>query len=171
MRAARSTALLVLLAAACGYRVATPYRARGGVDRIHVRAFENDSSDPELGAVVTGSLRDELARRGAAAGAEAPAQLEGSVRVVSGVPSSFAATSALVAVELHARLTNRGKLVHELTLHRAESQLGGADPLEAEGRRSTALRKLARDAARELLRELEESGARAPAGGEPPPGR
>ncbi|HET6437406.1 MAG TPA: LptE family protein, partial [Anaeromyxobacter sp.] len=122
MRGASSVAILVaaVLAAACGYRVATPYRARGGVDRIHVRAFENDSSDPELGAVLTGALRDELARRGAAAGEDAPGQLEGSVRVVSGVPSSFSATSSRVAVEIHARLTSRGKLVRELVLQRGD---------------------------------------------------
>jgi hypothetical protein len=162
MRRARSAALLVLaaLAAACGYRVVTPYRARGGIERIHVRSFENDSSDPELGAVVTGALRDELARRGAAAGPEAAAQLEGSVRVVSGTPSSFSATSARVVVEIRARLTSRGKPVRDLVLQRGDNHLGGADPLEVEGRRATALRKLARDAARELLRELEESGGK-----------
>ncbi|HVO21486.1 MAG TPA: LPS assembly lipoprotein LptE [Anaeromyxobacter sp.] len=158
MRGARSAALpfVLVLAAACGYRVVTPYRARGGVERIYVRAFENDSADPELGGVVTGALRDELARRGAAAGPEAPGQLQGTVRVVSGVPSSFSATSSRVAVEIRARLTKEGKLVRELVLQRGDNHLGGADPLEVEGRRATALHKLARDAARELLRELEE---------------
>jgi len=167
MRGARSAALLVLsvLAAACGYRVATPYRARGGIERIHVRGFENDSSDPELGAVVTAALRDELARRGAEAGPDAPGLLEGSVRVVSGVPSSFSATSSRVVVEIRARLTNQGKVVRELVLQRGDNHLGGADPLEVEGRRATALHKLARDAARELLRELEDGGGRPGAAG------
>ncbi len=142
--------------AGCGYRAATAYRARGGVEKVHVRAFENDSTDPELGAVLTAALRDELARRGATAPADAPAQLEGSVRVTSGTPSSYFPAATAVTVEIHARLSVNGKLVHELTLQRSEPHPGGADALEAEGRRATALRKLARDAAREVLGALEE---------------
>ncbi len=70
MPAARAAGALVLvLLSGCGYRAVTPYRAVGGVERVDVRAFENDSTDPELGAAVTAALREELARRGAAAGA------------------------------------------------------------------------------------------------------
>ncbi len=157
MQRARAAAVLLVLAA-CGYRAVTPYRARGGVDRIHVRAFENDSTDPQLGAAVTAALRDELARRGAYAGADAPAQLEGAVRVTSGTGSSFFSSTASVSVEVQARLSLNGKPVHELSVVRiiAASHQGGADALESEGRRSTALQKLARDAAREVLRALEQ---------------
>ncbi len=149
-------AAAALAAAGCGYRTAPASRARGGVQKVHVRAFENDSTDPELGAVLTAALRDELARRGAAAGADAPAQLDGSVRVPSGTPSSYFSAAAAVTVEIHARLSVDGKLVHELTIQRSEPHQGGADALEAEGRRATALRKLARDAAREVLGAMEE---------------
>ncbi|HET6439910.1 MAG TPA: LPS assembly lipoprotein LptE [Anaeromyxobacter sp.] len=159
MPLARAAALLCLVLAACGYRVVTPYRARGGVDHIHVRAFENDSGDPELGAAATAALRDELARRGASAAADAPAQLEGSVRVTTGVSASYFSSAANVGVEIHARLSMQGKLLHEVTIQRAESHPGGADPLESEGRRSGTLRKLARDAAREVIRELEQPAA------------
>jgi hypothetical protein len=165
MSMARVAAVLVpLLLGGCGYRVVTPYRAVGGVERIHVRAFENDSADPELGVVVTSSLRDELARRGAAAGADAPAQLEGSVRVVVGGPSSFTGTTAQLKVEVRGRLSVEGRPVQELTVQRQDSQLAGADALEAEGRRAVALRRLARDASRELLRALEDKGEHAPEG-------
>ncbi len=54
--------------------------------------------------------------------------------------------------------------MQELTVQRQDSQLAGADPLEAEGRRAVALRRLARDAARELLRALEAKRRRAPGG-------
>jgi hypothetical protein len=155
MRRPRSAAALALLLAACGYRAVTPYRARGGAERIHVRAFENDSSDPELGAAVTAALRDELSRRGAYAGPEAPAQLEGAVRVSTGTGSSYFSSSAMVSVEVHARLSIHGKLIQELTVQRTEAHQGGADPVESEGRHATALRKMARDAAREVLRALE----------------
>ena len=148
-------ALALLLVPACGYRAVTAYRARGGVERIHVRAFENDSADPELGAILTSALRHELARRGAGAEADAPAQLEGSVRVTSATPSSFFDVAAAATVEIHARLTVDGKPVHELTIQRTEAHQGGADALEAEGRKETALHKLAREAARELLAAFE----------------
>lgn len=158
MTRARAAALgaLVLWAAGCGYRAVTAYRARGGVERIHVRAFENDSTDPGLGAVLTAALRDELARRGASAEVDAPAQLDGAVRVTSGTPSSYFDATAAVTVEIHARLSVDGRAVQELTIHRTEPHRGGADALEAEGRRATALHKLARDAALEVLAALEE---------------
>jgi len=170
MQRARAVAAMLLVLAGCGYRATTPYRARGGAERIHVRAFENDSADPELGAAVTAALRDELARRGADAGADAPAQLDGVVRVTSATPSSYSFPTATVSLEVQARLTIQGKPVQEFTVQRTigAPHQGGADPLEAEGRRATALRKLARDAARDVLRELEAPPPRAPS---PAPGK
>jgi hypothetical protein len=162
-RAARALVLLLLLGG-CGYRAVTHYRAVGGVERIHVRAFENDSTDPELGVVVTAALREELARRGAGADADAPAQLEGSVRVVAGPPSSFTGSTSVLKAEVRGKLSVEGRTVQELTVQRQDSQLAGADPLEAEGRRAVALRRLARDAAHELLRALEAKRGRAPGG-------
>jgi hypothetical protein len=150
--------MVLLLLGACGYRAVTPYRAVGGAERIHVRAFENDATDEELAAVVTSSLRDELARRGALGDADAPAQLAGEVRVVNGGPSSFTGATGTVKVEVRARLSVGGRLVQELTVQRQDSQLAGADALESEGRRLLALRRLARDASRELLRALEAKG-------------
>jgi uncharacterized lipoprotein YmbA len=156
----RAALVLALALAGCGYRAVTAYRARGGVERIHVRAFENDSTDPELGAVLTAALRDELARRGAAAPADAPAQLEGAVRVTAGTDSSYFSAAASLTVEVHARLSVDGKPVHEFTIQRTEAHQGGADALEAEGRRATAVHKLARGAAREILAALEQKPAR-----------
>lgn len=158
MQRTRVAAAMLLLLAGCGYRAVTPYRARGGAERIHVRAFESDSADPDLGTAVTAALRDELARRGADAGADAPAQLDGVVRVTSGTSSSYFSSGAIVSVEVRARLSIHGKLIHELTVQRTEAHQGGADALESEGRRATALHKMARDAAREVLRALEQPG-------------
>lgn len=163
MQRARAAAAMLLVLTGCGYRAVTPYRARGGAERIHVRAFENESADPELGAAVTAALRSELARRGASAGAEAAAQLDGVVRVTSGAASSFFSSAAAVAVEVRARLSVQGKLVQELTVQRTYAHQGGADALEAEGRRSAALHKMAREAAREVLRQLEAKPPGAPA--------
>jgi hypothetical protein len=154
-------ALLALAALpACGYQLASTYRARGGAEHLHVRVFENDSTDPELGATVTAALREELASRGAWAGPDGPAVLEGWVRSSESVPSTYGAALFGMSVELHGRLSVGGKLLEELTVQRHADHLGGADPLEAEGRRTVALRKLARDAARELLRALDRKSTR-----------
>lgn len=158
MRHARPAAAvaLALLLAGCGYRAVTPYRGRGGAERIHVRPFENDSADPELGAAVTAALRDELDRRGAWGGEDAPAQLEGAVRVAS-------ATGSAVAIEIHARLSVEGKVVQQVTVPLTAGHQAGVDPLETEGRQATAIRKAARDAARQVLRALEAPATPPPA--------
>jgi hypothetical protein len=173
MQRARAAAAMLLLLTGCGYRAVTPYRARGGAERIHVRAFENDSADPDLGAAVTAALRDELARRGAYAGADAPAQLDGMVRVTSGTPSSFFTPGGSVSVEVRARYSVQGKLVQELTVLRTEAHQGGADAAESEGRRATALHKMAREVAREVLRQLEAQppGAPSAVAGKPTAGK
>jgi hypothetical protein len=48
-----------------------------------------------------------------------------------------------------------GETRAERTVRREADHLGGADALETEGRRAVALRRLASDAARDLLRALE----------------
>lgn len=158
---ALAAAALVLGAAGCGYAFTQPYRARGGADRIHVRAFENRSADPELGAALTAALRAELARRGAAAGPDAPAVIDGEVQATGSVPSSAAGATFHLALEARARLRVRGEVVAERTVRREGDHLGGADALETEGRRALLLRSLAEEAARELLRGFE-AGASAP---------
>jgi hypothetical protein len=160
-RAARALALALATTLpalpGCGYQLASTYRVLGGADHLHVRVFENDSTDPELGATVTAALREELVRRGAWAGPDAPAVLDGWVRTSESAPSTYGATLFGMSVEMHGRLTVQGKIVHEVTVKRYADHLGGADPLETEGRRAVALRKLARDASRELLRAFEQS--------------
>lgn len=148
-------AALLLGAAGCGYAFTQPYRAQGGAERIHVRAFENRSADPELGAALTAALRSELARRGAAGGADAPAVIEGDVQATGSVPSSAAGATFHLALEARARLRVRGEVVAERTVRREGDHLGGADALETEGRRALMLRSLAEEAAREILRGFE----------------
>jgi hypothetical protein len=167
----RGLAVVVLACAlaACGYGFSQRYAAAGGVDRIHVRPFVNVSTEPELGAVVTSALRTELARRGAEAPEGIGAMLDGEVRATEpvvtvpavttpGSPGASAASTSgawRLGVELRARLVSgTGKPV-ERTVRRETDFLAGADPLETEGRRALALRRVADDAARELLRAFE----------------
>jgi Lipopolysaccharide-assembly len=154
-RLAGSAGLALLLA--CGYGFSTRYHAQGGADRVHVRAFENLSTEPSLGAEVTTALRDELARRGAAAEDGARAVIDGRVRAFPPTPSSPNNATWRIAIEVHARLLVGGAAIAERTVRRDTDYLSGVagDALETEGRRALALRRVAADAAREILSAFE----------------
>ena len=154
MKAALAIGALLAFAG-CGYGFSQRYVAAGGVGRIHVRPFVNGSTEPELGAVVTAALRGELARRGADAGEGAGAVLDGEVRATEPVLTSTAGVTWRVGVELRARLLATAERPVERTVRREVDFLAGADPLETEGRRALALRRVADEAARELLRAFE----------------
>ena len=156
LAAALATGAAIALSA-CGYGFQTRYAAQGGADRIHVRAFENLSTEASLGAEVTAALRDELARRGASAGPGAPAEIVGQVRASAPGPSSPDGATWRIGVEVKARLVVKGTTVSERTVRREADYLAGVsgDALETEGRRALALRRVADDAARELLRAFE----------------
>jgi hypothetical protein len=153
-RAALAVAAALTLAG-CGYGFTQRYAAAGGVDRIHVRPFVNASTEPELGAVVTTALRTELSRRGADAPEGKGAVLEGEVRATEPAITSTAAVTWRVGVELRARLVAGTAKPVERIVRRETDFLAGADPLETEGRRALALRRVSDEAARELLRSLE----------------
>lgn len=157
--AARTLAVLGVVASlavgGCGYGFTQRYGAAGGIDRIHVRPFVNASTEPELGAVVTAALREELARRGADAPEGVGAVLDGEVRATEPVLTSTAGLTWRVGIELRARLVAGTAPPVERSVRRETDFLSGADPLETEGRRALALRRVADEAARELLRAYE----------------
>jgi hypothetical protein len=158
---------LALALGGCGYRFAQRYVAKGGTERVYVRVFENRSTEPNLGAAVTGALRAELAQRGADGGEQAPALIEGEVRATepqpsaarsfaaAGKPAATVAATWRVGVEVRARLLSGGARVAEHVARLETDFLAGDDPLETEGRRQLALRHLANEAAREVLRAFE----------------
>lgn len=144
-----------LALSACGYRFANRAELQGGAQTAFVTPFENLSPEPELGAAVAAALRDELARRGAEGGWGARGIIDGEVRTSAPVPSTLGPSTYRVALEAHARLRVDGKLVVEKTVRREADYLAGADPNETETRRAIALRQLAGDVARELIRAFE----------------
>jgi hypothetical protein len=155
-RALTPAALAALTLAGCGYGFSQQYVAAGGVDRIHVRPFVNASTEPELGVVVTSVLRTELARRGASAPEGQGAVLDGEVRATEPTLTTTAGTSWKIGVEVRGRLLVPGAPRPLDRIVRRETDfLAGGDPLETEGRRALALRRVADEAARELLRALE----------------
>ena len=141
--------------AGCGYGFSQRYVARGGASSIHVRPFENRSTLPELGASVTSALRTELARRGADGDGGGAAEIDGEVRADEPVVSSRGGATWHVGLTVRARLVSQGAIVAEHVARRETDFVGGVDPLETEGRRALALRRLADDAARDILRAFE----------------
>jgi hypothetical protein len=124
------------------------------VRRVAVRPFQNLSAEPELGAVVAAALRNELARRGVSQGGDAV--LDGEVRATEPVPSTSGAFTLHVALDVKARLSvAAGAPKAERTVRREADYLAGVDALETEGRRALALRRLADEAAVELLRAFQ----------------
>jgi len=147
--------LLLAGAFACGYAPTTgknllPEKAR----RIFVRPLENQTSDAELGVIVATALRRELARRGADAGAAAPAHLEGAVLLSTFGPTAVGGTYQ-ARIRVQVRLVVDGKTETEFISEQGEELLAGQDPLESEGRRRLALRHAADAVARDVVERLE----------------
>ncbi len=157
--ATRSAAglLLGVVLLACGYSAhGSAGRLPQGAERIFVRPLEDRTTDTDAGALVAAALRRELARRGADAGPDAPARIEGAVeRVVFGAPSPNNALYRLTLI-VSTQLVVGGKLVAEQRTQRDEDWLAGQDPLESEGRRRLALRHAANEAAREIIERYEQ---------------
>jgi hypothetical protein len=151
--AALALAAATAAAAGCGYGFSTRWAGKGGADRVEVRPLENLSAEPGLGAAVTDALRVALARRGAdGAGG---ARLEGEVRARPPAPSSPGGATWAIGVQVKARLVVNGRVAAEGTFAREADYLSGADPVETEGRRALALRRLADELAPEILAAFE----------------
>jgi hypothetical protein len=124
---------------------------------VSVRPFENRTTEAEAGALVAAALRQELARRGADAGSDGAARIEGTID-----DASFAVLTAgppptyRLALTVTARLLAEGKLLAEQRVGRVEDYLSGLDPLESEGRRRLALRRAAEAVARDVVERFEQ---------------
>jgi Lipopolysaccharide-assembly len=159
--ARRSDAMAATLAAGflalggCGYSVSAGLKLRGGAERAEVRPFENLSTDPSVGVEVTSALRAALARRGAA-GDGARALIDGQVTTETVGPSFAGGATQRVGLVVRAQLVVDGVLKLERQVRREADYLAGADALEGEARRAQALRRLAGEAARDVLSAFEE---------------
>jgi hypothetical protein len=151
-------ALILLLAlSGCGYSLnAGAGRMPNGAQRVFVRPLENRTTDAEAGALVAAALRQELARRGADAGSEAAARIEGTVDDASFSTLGLNPPTYRLALTVTVRLLVDGKLLAEQHAGRAEDWLSGLDPLESEGRRRLALRRAAEAVARDVIERFEQ---------------
>ncbi len=156
IRTPRPLVAAALLASGCGYTLgAQAGRLPAGAERIHVPPFENRTSDAEVGALLAGAVRQELARRGTLGDGGAPARIEGVALAVSFGPSSFGAATARLALDVSVRLVAGGRTLGEQRVHREEDYIGAVDALENVGRRRVALRRAAEAAGREIVERFE----------------
>jgi outer membrane lipopolysaccharide assembly protein LptE/RlpB len=140
------------LLSGCGYAfTAGKARMPPGAERVYVAPLSNRTGDAEAGAVLTGALREELARRGSAGGADAPARMEGVVLHSVFGPSTPDASTYHLALEVQVKLLVKGQPAGELTLRRQQDYLGEVDALGSEARRRVALRQAATDLARDIV--------------------
>jgi hypothetical protein len=148
--------LLPLVSGACGYAlVSGAGRFPAGAERVLVRPFDNMTGEAEIGVWVAAGLREELGRRGLAGGDSAPARIEGEVTSSSSGVSTPTGATYQETLAVKARLLVGSKVVSEQAVSRSEQYLGGADPLETEGRRRVALRKLSLEIARDLVESFQ----------------
>jgi hypothetical protein len=150
---AAALGLAAVAAAGCGYAFSTRWAGKGGADRVDVRPIENLSAEPGLGPVMTDALRTSIARRGASG--DGGARIEGEVRTRPPAPSSPGGATWTIGVLLKARLVVDGRVTAEGSFAREVEYLSGADPVETEGRRALALRRLADEVALEVLTAFE----------------
>ena len=149
-------AVLAVALAGCGYGFTATGRLAGGVTSAAVRPFEIRSTEPELGAILAGALRDELATRGALARGASRTVVEGEVSVGAPALAAPGAVRWRIALDVRARLLDGERVVAERSLRREADYPAGLDALETEGRRALALRALAAECARALAVSLME---------------
>ncbi len=147
---------LALAAAGCGYSVAAGAgRLPAGAEKVYVATFANRTTDAEAGALVAGSLRDELARRGSSGGPGSAARIEGTVTQVTWIPTTPDGGTWRLTLEVQARLVVEGKVASEQAVRREQDYLSEVDALATEGRRRLAVRQASAAAAREIVERFE----------------
>ena len=159
----RAVAAFLLLAAGCGYR----FTAGGaplpeGIRSVCAPVYLNRTPEPGLEALFTRSMREWLARSGAAGGGGGcEARLEGEILSVTGAqtlltPSGTVASYRVSAV-VQLRLWKGDRVVAEAQVTGAEDYLPArplGDVLVSEANRQAALRRLSDALARDGYERL-----------------
>ncbi len=146
-------ALLLVLAAGCGYTA-----ARSGPSPLRVSSFRNSTAQVEAGGLFASALREEVEARGRLSETEGPT-LQGELLAVRSAPSAISAAGA-AAFRLDADVVLRvvepaGNVSYEDRGSFGEDYLVGVDVLGTEANRRAALRRLAKAASRELMQRYE----------------
>lgn len=158
------------LATGCGYRF-TPDGGElpDGARAVFVPVFENDTSEPGVGAWFTEAMRLELSRAGREGGEASDARLFGKIldiRDPTAIYTTDAAgqvrrTSARVEAVVELRLVKGDEILRQLRVRGGEDylvaagQAGSLSVLEDDANRRLALRRLAERLMREGFERLQ----------------
>lgn len=160
---------LCLLALGCGYRfTGGEAPLPDGIRAVAVPVFGNRTAEPSLEAVFTQAMRVQADRAGVLGGAASPARIEGEILSVSSAPVLPAPStpgsptpidsvgSFRVSATVRLRLVNDGKTVRTAVVSGQTQYLAAVqgDPLLTDANRATALRRLARQVARDGWAQL-----------------
>lgn len=149
----RRVALLVLLAAACGYAPVRSAKAPG----VRVAAVKNATAQAEAGGIFATALRSELAGRGRLDpdGSSSP-ELVLELLALQSLPTTSAGEGA-ASFRLDADLKlNVG--TWEDRFRGSENYIAGMDVLATEANRRAALRRLARNAVHDAIERYDVAG-------------
>lgn len=155
-------AALALAAAGCGYSFSHGGKLPKGAAGLRVTPVDNRTAQAEVGGLFEGALREELLARGQLSeSAEAPRlDLEvATLKTSTGALNLTGAFTFSVNADLRARVRDGSGaelVADQLVL--GEDYLAGVDVLGTEANRRAALRRLARNAARELVARLAAAG-------------
>lgn len=155
-------AALALSAAGCGYR----FTAGGaplpeGIRSVCAPTWRNRTAEPGLEALFSESMREWLARSGAAGGERCDATLEGEIVSVTGAQTLLTPAGTLASYRVSAvvqlRLVKGGRVVAQAEVAGAEDYLPertSGDVLVTEANRQAALRRLSDALARDGYERL-----------------
>jgi outer membrane lipopolysaccharide assembly protein LptE/RlpB len=154
--------LCAALTAACGYSFSHGGKLPAGAAALRVSPVDNRTALAEAGSLFEGALRDELIARGQLTEQGALPAAELTIGTVKSAPSALNVGGAfaftlLAEVRLRVRDAGGAELYAD-QLSLGEDYVAGVDVLGTEANRRTALRRLARNVARELLERLGASG-------------
>ena len=154
----KSPVLALLVLASCGYRFTAPNSALpGGVHSVRVELLQNRTAEPNVEALLTQALREQLHRSGLLGGDAAEATLSGAVVAVSHGPllaSPGRLPTYRLTLTLQLSLMKGGQGVAQVSLSETEDYPSGPDALLSEANRGAALHRLAEVVARSATERL-----------------
>ena len=166
VRLAAALGAICLSLGGCGYGFSNGGKLPKGAAGLRVAPVENRTAQPEVGGLFEGALREELLSRGQLAEAGDAPRLDLEVFTLKAAPSSLNFSGAFtfrLDADLRTHLRDASGadvVVDQLTL--GEDYLAGVDVLGTEANRRAALRRLARNAAREVITRMAAAGRFSP---------
>jgi hypothetical protein len=152
----------LVAAVGCGYSFSQGGRLPRDAKALAVLPVNNKTAEAEAGGAFGGALRDELVARGQLAESADVPVVQLDLMALKSAPSALSGAGAFAFrldcdVRVHVR-SSAGEPLFEDQVVLGEDYLGGEDVVETEADRRSALRRLSRAVAREVLDRLAAAG-------------